>query len=79
MKEQIRAYISQQLSNDPKYVFTDEEPLISGGWVDSFDLTKLAVFIEEKFGVHFADPELTVDNMDTLNQIVRNIEAKLAK
>ena len=79
MKEQIRAYISQQLSNDPKYVFTDEEPLISGGWVDSFDLTKLAVFIEEKFDVHFADPELTVDNMDTLNQIVRNIEAKLAK
>jgi acyl carrier protein len=62
---------------DPGYPLADDEPLITGGLVDSFSLVELALFIEEQFGAKFADPELTAENMDTLNQIVANIEAKL--
>lgn len=77
MREKLRDYIKTHMIKDPRYPLLDTEPLITGGLVDSFSLVELAVFIEETFGVHFDDPELTADNMNTVNQIVSNIEAKL--
>lgn len=79
MREELREYIKTHLIHDKKYPLKDDEDLFKGGLVDSFSLTELAVFIEEQFGVHFADPELTVANMRTLNHVVRNIEAKQAR
>lgn len=77
MKDELRAYILHDMVRDPKYPLKDDEPLITGGLVDSFSLVQLALFIEERFGVHFPDAELTAANMDTLNQILGNIQAKL--
>jgi acyl carrier protein len=77
MREQLRKFIVASMIKDSSYPLADDEPLITGGLVDSFSLVELAIFIEEAFGVPFADSELTAENMDTLNQIVANIEAKL--
>jgi acyl carrier protein len=77
MHDQLRAYITEHMIHDPKYPLKDDEPLITGGLVDSFSLVELALFIEETFGVHFPDSELTAANMNTLNQIIDNINAKL--
>ncbi len=77
MREQLRDFIVASMIKDPGYPLADDEPLITGGLVDSFSLVELALFIEETFGVPFADSELTAENMDTLNKIVGNIEAKL--
>ena len=76
MKDKLRQYIVNYMIHDPRYQLKDDEALISGGLVDSFSLVELAVYIEQEFGVHFDDPELTAENMDTLNKIVTNIEAK---
>jgi len=76
MKEDLRTFVVTHMIKDARYPLQDDEPLITGGLVDSFSLVELALFIEERFGVHFADPELTAANMDTLNQIVATIEAK---
>lgn len=62
--------------HDPGYPLKDDEPLITGGLMASLDLVQLAVFIEEQFGVRFDNSELTVDNMDTIDQIAANIAAK---
>lgn len=77
MKEQLATYITTELMRNPGYPLRDDEPLITGGLVDSFSLVELAMFIEEQFGVHFEDIELTADNMNTINQITGNIQAKL--
>lgn len=77
MKEQLRRFIVNSMIKDPRYPLTDDEPLITGGLVDSFSLVELALFIEQAFGVPFSDAELTAENMDTLDKIVANIEAKL--
>lgn len=76
MKEQLSTFIKTELIRNPTYPLRDDEPLITGGLVDSFSLVELALFIEEQFGVHFDDVELTADNMNTLNQILGNIRAK---
>ena len=76
MKDQLSTFIKAELIRNPSYPLQDDEPLITGGLVDSFSLVELALFIEEQFGVHFDDVELTADNMNTLNQIMSNIQAK---
>jgi len=47
----------------------DDEPLVTGGLIDSFAIAHLGVFIEQRFGVYIPDPELTVENMDTVRRI----------
>lgn len=77
MKEKLAEFIKRDMIHNPKYPLKDDEPLITGGLVDSFSLVELALFIEDEFKVHFDDSELTASNMDTLKQILANIEAKL--
>ena len=76
MKDEIRAFITGELMHEPSYPLKDDEPLITGGLMASLDLVQLAVFIEEQFGARFDNSELTVDNMDTIDQIAANIAAK---
>jgi acyl carrier protein len=76
MKEQLVAFITSELMRNASYPLRDDEPLMTGGLIDSFSLVELALFIEESFGVHFDDVELTVANMNTVNQILDNIQAK---
>ncbi len=76
MKDQIRAFITAEMIRDAKYPLKDDEPLITGGLIDSFSLVELALFIEKTFGIHLDDVDLTAENMDTLGQIVAFVEAK---
>ena len=76
MKEQIRAFITTNMIRDPNYPLQDDEPLITGGLINSFSLVELALFIEQTFGIHLDDFELTADNMNTLNSILAFVEAK---
>jgi acyl carrier protein len=77
MKERIANFIKQNMMHNAKYALKEDEPLITGGLIDSFSLVELALFLEDEFGTHFDDSELTAANMNTLNQIVANVESKL--
>lgn len=74
MRETLRKYIAAELIRDPDYPLQDTEPIITGGLIDSFALAELAVFIEETFDVYIPNPELTVERMDTLDQIVERVK-----
>lgn len=75
IKHQLRAFISRELLRWPDYPLGDDEPLISGGLIDSFSLAHIGVFIEDAFDVYIPDNDLTVANMDTLNQMAARIAA----
>lgn len=68
-KEKLRTYITNELMRDPSYQLADDEELITGGLIDSFALAELAVYIENEFNVFIPDSDLTVKNMNTLNQV----------
>ena len=78
VREKMRAYICSELLGRPDYRLADDEPLITGGLIDSFSLALVGVFIEDAFGVYIPDTDLTVANMDTLNQITARILAEYA-
>jgi acyl carrier protein len=73
VKETLRAFVVKDMLRMPKYVLKDDEPLITGGLMDSFSLALFGVFVEETFGVFIPDPDLTVANLDTLDQMVDRV------
>ena len=77
IRENLRAYITRELIRDDSYTLADDEGIITNGLMDSFALAELAVYIESEFNVYIPDPDLTVEKMDTLNQIVARVERDL--
>jgi acyl carrier protein len=73
VREGLRAFISRTLIRDPEYPLRDDEPIITAGLIDSFALAELAVFIEREWNVYIPDADLTVDRMNTLDQIVARV------
>jgi acyl carrier protein len=75
--QKVRAYTLKELLKNPEYVLKDNEPLFSSGLIDSFAMAQVGVFIETEFNLYIPDPELTVENMDTVEQITDKILAGL--
>jgi acyl carrier protein len=73
VRERVREYITTELIRDPDYPLGENEGLITEGLMDSFSLADFAVFVEREFDVYIPDPELTVENMNTLNMMVQRI------
>ena len=73
IRAQLAAFICQELLRSPDYVIADSQPLITGGLIDSFSLVQIGVFIESAFGVYIPDTDLTVENLDTLQQMVDRV------
>jgi acyl carrier protein len=74
MREKIREYIKTELIRDPGYDLQDDEPIITGGLIDSFSLVLLQTYIQEEFGVLIDDADMTVETADNLNDIIGLIE-----
>ena len=73
VSDTLRAFICKELLRNPKYPLSDNEPLITGGLIDSFSLAQIGVFAEQAFGVYIPNTDLTVEKMDTLKQMVARI------
>lgn len=69
----LRTFVLNEMIRMPNYDLQDDEPLITGGLVDSFSLALFGVFVEEHFNLYIPDPDLTVENLDTLNQMVDRV------
>jgi acyl carrier protein len=79
VKENLRRFITAELIRDEDYDLEDDEGIITEGLMDSFALAELGVYVEGEFDVYIPDPDLTVDKMNTLNQMTARVMAGLAK
>lgn len=75
--DKLSEFIRQELLGRSNYSLEINQPLISGGLIDSFSLAHIGVFIEHAFNVYIPDNDLTVDQMDTLAQMVARIKQGL--
>ena len=73
----LRGFLCAEVIGDPHYPLRDDEPLFTGGIIDSFALAHIGVFIETAFGVYIPDVELTADAFDTLEQFAARVSADL--
>jgi len=70
MRDRLRDFVRSELLRKPDYPLAADEPLITGGLIDSFSLAQIGVFVEDAFGVYVPDTDLTVANMDTIERMV---------
>lgn len=75
--EKVRQFVLNELLKNPAYALKNDEPLFSSGAIDSFAMAQVGVFVENEFNLYIPDPEMTVENMDTVNQITDRILAGL--
>jgi len=77
IRAKLRAFITRELIRDENYQLTDTESIITEGLMDSFALAEFGVFVEEEFDIYIPDADLTVEKMDTLEQMVARVQRDL--
>jgi acyl carrier protein len=70
MKELVLKYVISEYIDDDDVAITYETPLISSGYVDSFSMVSLLVFLENKFRIKIPPSKATPEAFDSVNNIV---------
>jgi acyl carrier protein len=77
-REEIRQYLKELLlQKGDKQPFADGASLLLSGRLASVDAVEIVVFLEEKFGVNFAelgfDQEL-IDSVDAIDALIHTVK-----
>ncbi len=79
MKELIRNYVIREYIDDDDATITYDSPLISSGYVDSFSMVSLLVFLENKFKIKIPPGKATPEAFDSVNNIVALVNQYINK
>ncbi len=64
IKDLVLEYVINEYQEDEDDEITYDTPLISSGFVDSFSMVSLKVFLEKKFDISIPDEEATPEDFD---------------
>ena len=70
IKQLVSDYVSKEYLDDEDEKITFDTPLISSGYVDSFAMVSLLVFLERKFKIKIPPSKATPEAFDSVNKIV---------
>ncbi|MFO7574716.1 MAG: acyl carrier protein [Bacteroidales bacterium] len=70
MKDLVLNYVIKEYMEDGDEEITYDTPLISSGYVDSFSMVSLLVFLENKFDIKIPPDKATPEAFDNVNSIV---------
>ena len=70
MRDLILNYVIKEYMDDADEEITYDTPLISSGYVDSFSMVSLLVFLENKFKIKIPPDKATPEAFDNVSSIV---------
>jgi acyl carrier protein len=70
IKELVLNYVKSEYLEDEDEEITYDTPLISSGYIDSFSMVSLLVFLENKFKIKIPPAKATPEAFDSVNSIV---------
>ena len=77
IKDEIRSFILDNLSIfEEGFELQDHDNIFDKGFVDSLFCLKLIVHIEEQYGLKVRNEDLSLDNFQSIDQIVSFIQAQ---
>lgn len=74
VREDIRTFVVETFFVDQ---FSDDEPFLSSGIIDSMGMLQLVTFLQEQFGIEIRDEELVPENLDSLARAAAFVTRKL--
>jgi acyl carrier protein len=77
MKDLVLNYVIKEYMEDGDEKITYDTPLISSGYVDSFSMVSLLVFLENKFKIKIPPDKATPEAFDSVNRIVELVNQHL--
>lgn len=72
---EVKKFICAESGVDEQDI-TNETLLFTDGFIDSFTMASLIGFVEETAGISVAPSEVTLENFDTIADIVRYVDEK---
>jgi acyl carrier protein len=76
METIINDYISREFVRDPALLpLANDTSLVDSGILDSLNLLRLVVFIEDRFGISMGEADLLPENFDSVNTICAFLSA----
>lgn len=70
MKDLVLKYVTKEYLEDVEEEINYDTPLISSGYVDSFSMVSLLIFLERKFSIKIPPSKATPEVFDSVNKIV---------
>ena len=70
MKDLVLNYVIREYKEDEEAEITYDTPLISSGYVDSFSMVSLLVFLQNKFKIKIPPSKASPEAFDSVNKIV---------
>nr|WP_314631457.1 acyl carrier protein [uncultured Noviherbaspirillum sp.] len=76
-KQQLREFIDKALaSQGDRAGFSDDEALFSSGRLDSFTMMNLVMYLEQTFGIDFANVEFDIELVDSIDAVEALVDAR---
>lgn len=77
VEQEIRSFLAANffLGDDPA-TLASSTSLLEAGVMDSTGVLELVGFLEEQYDIRIADEDLTPENLDSIDAIVRFVESK---
>ncbi|MHB2148273.1 acyl carrier protein [Calditrichota bacterium LG25] len=80
MEQKVRNFIVDNfLFGDDSVTFSDDDSLSENGIIDSTGILGLVNFLESEFQISIENEEITPENLDSINKIVRFIKMKIGQ
>jgi acyl carrier protein len=70
MKDLVLKYVIKEYIDEEDTEINYDTPLISSGYVDSFSMVSLLVFLENKFKIKIPPSKATPEAFDSVNRII---------
>ena len=74
MKDMIRDFIIDEILEQPGFELSYDEPIIENSIIDSTEILKLVLFVEENSDIKVENEDITLENFGSINQIYDFIE-----
>jgi acyl carrier protein len=76
--ESLKAYLGERMGLDTSTLAVDT-PLFSSNLLDSFSMVDLIMFIEKESGVRLNPTDVSLDNLDSIERILKFVDTRRAE
>jgi acyl carrier protein len=78
IKRQIRRFVLEDLAHRKGVDdFADDDLLVCKGVIDSLGIIRLVSFLEDNFGIHIPDGDITEDHFASLNTLEHFVNSRM--